>query len=358
MRHSKHLEKALNDLNHLPKDVVIEDFEFLKSKGLKTASIFHFANKMKNRWDKEKVLQAFEYGKTCKTIFYDIKYYELSFNISHEEAIDLINQFKINKTTNLEGFIKRHGEEEGRKKFEKFQLSSSSSSNLMKEKLKNSNPDTWKKEWSEYCKKQSKRCWQYYLDKNLASSIEEAKKMVSKHQKLTSGVHIDYYINKGYKEEEIKDFFEIINYKKSLTKRNRKFLKEKYGDEWVAEYEKNAASYREKMENGGHWIKLSDLDDWIKYKYRVYFLTELTLFENKIDNIDKRSKEWHVDHVFSIKQGYILNIPPEIISSPVNLKVVHFSYNCSKRDKCDITVNKLYNLYNKWREENESKKNN
>ena len=200
-------------------------------------------------------------------------------------------------------------------------------------------------EWKKYSRKINKRCCEYYLERGLAKTKEDAKNLVSQHQLKNAGVNASYYIERGYSKEEVVEFLDIINQKKKLHKRNRSFLKEKYGEKWLEHYEQTAREYRQKMEDKGIWIKFCDLDEWKKYKYRVSFLTSQTVAFSNIKHLEKRSKEWHLDHIFSTKQGFILNVECEIIASEVNLRIIHSSYNCSKKDKCDISLKKLYSLY-------------
>lgn len=54
---------------------------------------------------------------------------------------------------------------------------------------------------------------------------------------------------------------------------------------------------------------------------------------------------YQIDHKFSVVKGFEENIPVEIISSKFNLEMVSFEHNSSKRTRCSITKNELYELY-------------
>ena len=86
--------------------------------------------------------------------------------------------------------------------------------------------------------------------------------------------------------------------------------------------------------------------------------TDFELYEEKVDNITYTSWRWHqskinpnnllrgidyeLDHKFSKTAGFINNVPPEIIGHYANLELISKNENRSKRTKCSITLNELY----------------
>jgi len=90
------------------------------------------------------------------------------------------------------------------------------------------------------------------------------------------------------------------------------------------------------------------LEDFKLYKKLVYKITSKNYkkFYKKInpENI-KRCRSFHLDHKFSIAEGYKQNILPSIIGSFVNLEIIKANKNCSKQDKCSITKEELFNEY-------------
>jgi len=71
-----------------------------------------------------------------------------------------------------------------------------------------------------------------------------------------------------------------------------------------------------------------------QYYKLVWYYTNRNL--PLVENIHKRSIEWHLDHKYSIRQGFLDNISPVIIGSAHNLEIVHNSVNLSKGTKCSI----------------------
>lgn len=101
-----------------------------------------------------------------------------------------------------------------------------------------------------------------------------------------------------------------------------------------------------------------DFDEYIKtikfqkdlYSQRVRTLTETTYkkHKNKINPLNRnRSKNWQIDHKFSISEGFRNNIDPEIMSHYVNLQMLTGLNNNKKNDKCSITKEELINNYEK-----------
>ena len=68
--------------------------------------------------------------------------------------------------------------------------------------------------------------------------------------------------------------------------------------------------------------------------------------KNKIPNGNSRNIINHLDHIYSIKNGYDNNIPPEIIGHWTNLQVIENKRNNKKGQTNGKTKNKLYEDYN------------
>jgi hypothetical protein len=79
------------------------------------------------------------------------------------------------------------------------------------------------------------------------------------------------------------------------------------------------------------------------YKKRVDRETAKSIRENshRIKDFSFRSREFHLDHKFSIKEGFKNNIDPRIIGHWKNLEVIHWLENEKKFDRCSIEINKL-----------------
>lgn len=86
-------------------------------------------------------------------------------------------------------------------------------------------------------------------------------------------------------------------------------------------------------------------DDVEKYYLKVWEISNKTFKDNyyEFTNNDtiKRSKEFHLDHIYSIHYGFINNILPQIIGHKNNLRLISASENTSKNKRCDITIEEI-----------------
>lgn len=86
-----------------------------------------------------------------------------------------------------------------------------------------------------------------------------------------------------------------------------------------------------------------DIDARAKYKQEVWKYTEREYKEYMSDQ--KRDRRNHLDHVYSIHDGFHNNVPPEIIGSHINLRILSGPANRKKSHKSDITLEQLMELY-------------
>jgi len=98
-----------------------------------------------------------------------------------------------------------------------------------------------------------------------------------------------------------------------------------------------------KMISLGHWIKPEDKNDFDHYRQKVWKETKkqpLYLLEN----IEKRGRgfdEYHLDHRYSIFQGFKDYIPIHIIGGIKNLEMIIARDNLIKGRKCSVTLNEI-----------------
>ena len=96
-------------------------------------------------------------------------------------------------------------------------------------------------------------------------------------------------------------------------------------------------------------IQLSMTEEELqKYRYYNKMVRAITArtyrqYTNEINpmNLKLSRGEYHLDHKFSISEGYKLNIPPQIIGSKENLEIITEKENCSKQHRCSISYDEL-----------------
>ena len=88
---------------------------------------------------------------------------------------------------------------------------------------------------------------------------------------------------------------------------------------------------RSRMGRGKHW-----------YNPQSDFMQ---ILKTNIKNFNVKQKGWHLDHIYSISDGWRNNIDPTIVGHFVNLRYVTAKENCTKNKKSDFTKETLYELY-------------
>jgi hypothetical protein len=89
------------------------------------------------------------------------------------------------------------------------------------------------------------------------------------------------------------------------------------------------------------------ISDYQLYRRRVYHYTNISLqLKYNKEQLDTRGLcgvdgAMQLDHKYSIKQGFVDNIPPYIIGSYHNLDLISWEENSLKRDGCTITIDAL-----------------
>lgn len=122
--------------------------------------------------------------------------------------------------------------------------------------------------------------------------------------------------------------------------------KETYREKYDSDFYMSSEIRRQKEIESGRWIPEEQKSDFKRYSDSVWRITrnqELETLENfeKRGRIYENPEAYHLDHRFSIKEGFEEKIPPEIIGSLKNLEMIPGKANCSKRSKCSITKEEL-----------------
>ena len=347
-RITKNRQRLIDGLSkYIDKEKATKDlYEIFKIKAVNWKTISMLVDCQEERWDLDNVLWCLaEHKKTPQaSLFYNEEYIMKRHSTTKTHAKIIIKNYKLNKTTSLTGFIARHGELAGKEKFKKFQETSKSSSDKLKDRLiEQYGPEVGMEMISKEFKSRSMYSPEYYITRGM--NPLDAAETAREYNIKSAGVSKQYYIDKGYDEDEIDIILEEINKKKKNHSRNRNFLKEKYGDSWIYHYKKTIKKYRDTMEGNGSWIPLEKLEGFREYKTLVDWWTRQTIFNEHIENIEKRSTKYHLDHMFSKKQGFLQNVLPKIIGSKYNLRIIPADENCKKSMNCSISLNTLLNLY-------------
>jgi len=107
------------------------------------------------------------------------------------------------------------------------------------------------------------------------------------------------------------------------------------------------------LANHAKYGEFSKSTDFLLYKKLVNKYTSISIIKKfSIEELKKRGikKELghkHIDHIFSISDGFQNNILPVIIGSKCNIRLIDCNKNISKHKKSDFTIKKLFSLYRK-----------
>lgn len=142
----------------------------------------------------------------------------------------------------------------------------------------------------------------------------------------------EYY----YQTEEFKN-----KYKKTMMS--------KYG---VDNYSKSK-EFGEFLISSGLKHDESTKTEWDKYRYSCmkYTRYSYTKYRNELEKIYPRGKDYHVDHIYSMSEGFKNKIDPKIIGSIVNLQILPSLINIKKQGDCWISIEELNKIYNELSEE-------
>jgi hypothetical protein len=101
---------------------------------------------------------------------------------------------------------------------------------------------------------------------------------------------------------------------------------------------------RECYENNKFENAVKNKNGWGRFKFLVWYYSEKSYKEhyhliNKNNNV--RGSEYHLDHRYSLYEGFINNVSPKIIGGYKNLEIIEKYKNLSKGKKCSINLNEI-----------------
>lgn len=228
-----------------------------------------------------------------------IKYLDKNEIIDNFIEYDLKTE-KEKEKRSLDNFLLIYGEKQGKIKYNNYLL-------LCKQNISNKSSSFYKRKsiWSK----------EYWVSRGY--SEEQAIEQIKQHQKKNGKkanlnrkpesrtTNLNYWLSKGYDEDTAKEKLR----ERQTTRKNLNEIKNSL-----------TAYYKEVWYNTN------------KNKHLVL-------------NIEKRSTKYHIDHVFSIRDGFDNNVPPEIIGSHINLRILGARENIKKYRKSELSLEELYEKY-------------
>jgi hypothetical protein len=87
----------------------------------------------------------------------------------------------------------------------------------------------------------------------------------------------------------------------------------------------------------------------LQYSHRCqqYANTQHQHHKDLIDPEGKRGKHWHLDHIYSVTDGFLNDVPVNIISDISNLRLISAKDNYKKHKRSEKTLAELYEDFSK-----------
>lgn len=157
---------------------------------------------------------------------------------------------------------------------------------------------------------------------------------------------LDYWLSRGYTEKQAVE--KITEYQSKNAKNANKNRKPNSRTTNIAYWtnkgfsEKEAKQkLRERQSTRKNLLEIKD--PLLEYYREVWYHTNSN--KHLINGIENRSQDLHIDHIFSIRDGFDFSVPAEIIGSPINLRMLAAKENIKKYSKSDISLEQLYDSY-------------
>lgn len=319
--------------------------EFRQKNKFDSSSVEFYKVKFGDTW-----YNHYKKAKEERFNMYSVEDYMNRYGLTKNEAELQVKGIKEKTTNTLEKYIEKYGKEVGEEKF--FQ-SFRRHKNYIEYWLKKypDNKSLAYEKFKEYTTSSNRYHVNFYLKRGYDK--EEAVQIISKLQRTTAGVHREFYECNGFDEEEIDSIMSTINAKKDSS--SIEYILSKNDNlkhhELIEIYEKlnnsKSSTYREL---GYRRTQDPNLDKRISYYEKVYYYTRLSIkfIEPCPGDRGRYKDQYHLDHIYSITEGYANNIPPQIIGHMTNLRWVKASENCSKRGKCLKTKQELIKEYEEY----------
>ncbi len=200
----------------------------------------------------------------------------------------------------------------------------------------------------------SKSIYENFSDEKKKHMVEKQKKTFKENwskedSKRYSAIMKNKHSNYSLEEKENINKNISIGVKNSPKAKEQRTKRAKLGAKALKEYIKNLKGIEleefKKKQRERKGIKDDDRAQFNIFKKLVWYYTNKNLQE--VDNIELRSIYFHLDHKFSILEGFKQSISPEIIGNNINLEILEASINCSKQDNCSITKEELISSFEK-----------
>ena len=135
----------------------------------------------------------------------------------------------------------------------------------------------------------------------------------------------------------------------SIKDKRKRTVKDRYGVSNPSQCAEVQETIRKKAKERWRAVyknKKFTADGLTRLQYRnrcgQYADTQYRRNKDTLDPNGLRSKDWHVDHIYSVTDGFLNNVPINIISDISNLRLIPATDNYAKHRKSEKTLEQLY----------------
>lgn len=152
-------------------------------------------------------------------------------------------------------------------------------------------------------------------------------------------------------QETTKDRFGVTNASSSLEIKEKKKQKalDRYGVDNVSKAESIKDTIRNKTKErwqGVYKNKNFSSEGLTRKQYgdraNQYAETQYQRNKDLLDPEHKRGKHWHLDHIYSVTDGFLNNVPINVISDISNLRLISDKENYAKSCNSHKSLDQLY----------------
>lgn len=119
---------------------------------------------------------------------------------------------------------------------------------------------------------------------------------------------------------------------------------ERYGHDNALKVPEITARVRATHESRGQWVSLDEMSAYEAYAHEVRLHTRRQPLSKRHRRHMKRDG-LSIDHIYSIHDGFMNDVPPEIVGHESNLRLMSLSENARKQGRSDKTLEQLLKDY-------------
>jgi hypothetical protein len=170
-----------------------------------------------------------------------------------------------------------------------------------------------------------------------------------KYRQLKSTRSIHYWLSRGYSYKEAEECLKQIAKQLSLSLKGRPcWIPLEKRNTNIMFYQalglsKSEAKIALRKRQSTRLKTIDERNAYSKYYAECWWYTRQNL--HLVANIEKRSSDYHLDHIFSIFEGFTWNVKPCIIGSSINLRIITAKENLQKQRNSSITLESLLYEY-------------